>query len=196
MSILFAVNQFVSSIRKFINEQQTNMNMKANIPTIIIERQIGENLQVGLGKYPTNIENKSTTQLLQYRNTYYGFEKFNKEDTKLLYHWINIAEPKEHVLLEFEKVPPASITYKLIQTKDANSNANSSANSSANFSANANGRLEKDIEKEKEKDKEKDKDKNKNVILQEGEFHYKFFKPIGMMETYYIDEIATFASSR
>lgn len=184
MSIFFAVNQFVSSIRKFINEQQTNMNMKANIPTIIIERQIGENLQVGLGKYPTNMKNnegiayKSVTQLLKYQNTYYGFEKFNKEDTKLLYHWINIAEPKEQVLLEFEKVPPASVIYKLIQTKDANS----SANSSANVSANSNGRLEKD--------------KTKNVILQEGYFHYKFFKPIGMMETYYIDEIATFASSR
>ena len=150
MSILFAVNQFVSSIRKFINEQQTKINMKSNIPipTIIIGRQIGENLQVGLGKYPTNIENKSTTQLLKYRNTYYGFEKFNKEDTKLLYHWINIAEPKEQVLLEFEKVPPTSVIYKLIQTKDANS--------SANFSANSNGRLEKDIEKGKDNDKEKE----------------------------------------
>lgn len=174
MSILFAVNQFVSSIRKFINEQQTKINMKSNIPipTIIIGRQIGENLQVGLGKYPTNMKNnegiayKSTTQLLKYQNTYYGFEKFNKEDTKLLYHWINIAEPKEQVLLEFEKVPPTSVIYKLIQTKDANSSANS------------NGRLEKG------KDNDKEKDKTKNVILQEGEFHYKFFKPIGMMETY------------
>ena len=71
-------------------------------------------------------------------------------------------------MLEFEKVPPASVIYKLIQKKDANS------------SANANSK----------------KDKPKTVILQEGEFHYKFFKPIGMMETYYIDELAKFASSR
>jgi hypothetical protein len=170
MSILFAVNHFFSSIRKFINEKQKEQDMKANIPIprIIIERHIGENLEVGLGKYPTNIDNKSTTQLLQYHDKYYWLDKFTKEDKKLLYNWINMQNSKEHVLLEFEKVPPESVIYKLIQTKDANSSANAKS----------------------------EKDKPKTVILQEGYFHYKLFKPIGMMETYYIDELANFAFSR
>ena len=167
MSIIYAINQFSSSIRKFINEKQKEQT-KNTEPRLIIERQIDENLQVGIGKYPTNIENKSTTQLLQYHDKYYWLDKFTKEDKKLLYNWINMQNPKEHVLLEFEKVPPESVIYKLIQTKYTNSSANAKS----------------------------EKDKPKTVILQEGEFHYKFFKPIGMMETYYIDELANFASSR
>lgn len=123
MSIIYTINNICSSIRKIINEKQKEQNIKTNTPIIIIERQIGENLMIGLGNYQSNMKDnegisyKTTSQIMRYGNKYYRLDRFNKEDTKLLYHWLNIGEPTEQVLLEFEKIPPATINYKLIKKK-------------------------------------------------------------------------------
>jgi len=168
----------VSSIKKFIKEQTAKeQTAKEQTPTIIIERQIGEKIHLGLGKKYSrndgnsnsygndneNILNESTNQLLLYENKYYYLERFNKQDKKLLYHWKNISEPIELVLLEFEHIQPSTINYKLIKNTNTNSNKNTNTNN--------------------------------QIILDEGYFNYKFFKPIGMNCTKEINELGNLISN-
>ena len=182
MSIIYSLHLFVSSIKKFIKEQTAKeQTAKEQTPTIIIERQIGEKIHLGLGKkysrndgnsnsYGNDNENilnestnESTNQLLLYENKYYYLERFNKQDKKLLYHWKNISEPIELVLLEFEHIQPSTINYKLIKNTNTNSNKNTNTNN--------------------------------QIILDEGYFNYKFFKPIGMNCTKEIDELGNLISN-
>jgi len=186
MSIIYSLHLFVYSIKKFIKEQNAKeQNAKEQTPTIIIERQIGEKIHLGLSKnYSRNdgnsnsngndnenilneSTNESTNQLLLYENKYYYLERFNKQDKKLLYHWKNISEPIELVLLEFEHIQPSTINYKLIKNTNTNSNKNTNTNTNT----------------------------NNQIILDEGYFNYKFFKPIGMNCTKEIDELGNLISN-
>jgi len=117
MLVIYKINTICSAIIKFINEKQKEQNMKEEIPTIIIDRQIIENLMIGLSNYPSNcpsnyssnylfnvkydecIAYKSKTQMIKYGNKFYKLDRFNKEE-ELLYHWLG---PFDHILLDFEK---------------------------------------------------------------------------------------------
>ena len=89
-------------------------NPQAKQPRLIIERQIVENITIGLSNY-------SAKQTLRFENKYYYLTEFNKSTNpdKLKYFWQTADDLNDTVILELEKLqtPPYIFIYKLYDPK-------------------------------------------------------------------------------
>lgn len=169
MTFVYTINSICYSLKRYLHD--TTQKIWVNkCPHLIIERHIGEDLNIGLGNYPTI--SKSTDQMLKYKNKYYKLDSMNYiKHSKLSYTWIPIAEitqlncdvlvmdggnginknTNDTLLLEFERIQPITINYKLTHIQP-----------------------------------------NNNNILQQGVFYISKFKPIGMPNTIEIDKLYDF----
>jgi len=104
MSILSTLTKLVD----FWTSKQPNPQSKQ--PRLIIERQIGEYITIGLSNY-------SAKQALRFENKYYYLTEFNKSTNpdKFKYFWKTEDVLNDTVILELEKLqtPPYIIIYKL-----------------------------------------------------------------------------------
>ena len=109
-------------------------------PCLIIDRQIGNNLQIG-------IISNSAKQALKFANELYTLTAFDKQSDKLTYQWENIKNADDSITLEFEKLSASTVSYKVISN---------------------------------------------DLVRQQCDFYYKYFKTIGMEGTKEIDELYQF----
>jgi hypothetical protein len=108
MSILSTLTKIVD----FWTSKQPNLQSKQ--PRLIIERQIGEDITIGLSNY-------SAKQALLFENKYYYLTNFTKSTNpdKFKYFWKTEDDLNDTVILELEKLqtPPYIIIYKLYDPK-------------------------------------------------------------------------------
>jgi len=109
----FLPNIFTSIYNYLFNKQEniTDYNL-----SLVIERHIGYNISIGLGKQG---------QMLKYFDSYYILVNFVVEDRKLSYEWIKYNDNDNKIILEFEKQKnDEKIHFKLIDNTNANANIN------------------------------------------------------------------------
>lgn len=114
----YFINLFNTIYNYLFNKQE---NIAGSDLSLVIERHIGYNIAIGIGKHG---------QMLKYFDTYYILVNVVFEDRKLIYEWIKYNDNDNKIILEFEKQKDdEKIHFKLIDnTNNANTNATTNNN--------------------------------------------------------------------
>ena len=107
MSFFRDVWNTMTQLRDYVRLKQSRNNSQS----LIISRDISENIVIGIGK--------NGKQMLKYTTsdgeTFYKFNylsESNIESKKLVYYWIAQSESRKRAILEFFIVPPNTVHYK------------------------------------------------------------------------------------